>query len=260
MSSLLTTTSLLLAAQIAALPLGQGQDQQALLLEESFTRSLQQNQQPLFSTIHNVLVANKIIGDVLDDFEPSQYLDISFPDSHESVLLGNDIPVESVSSRPVFTFHPIEPTTYAYPARNRQPRNRPQPRVDLKKSTTYTLILTDPDAKSRDNPKWSEMCHWILTNLTMPLSLPLPGLFNPQILKPKAAELVEYKPPGPPPKTGPHRYIFVLLEGDARHIEAPSERQHWGYDKPRHGVRDWAKENGLKVIGANFFFAQNEKQ
>jgi phosphatidylethanolamine-binding protein len=260
MRLLLSATSLLLATQVTALPLGQDQNQQALLLEEPLTRPLRQNQQPLFSTVHDVLVANKVIGDVLDDFEPSQYLDISYPDSHESVLLGNDIPVDSVSSRPVFTFHAIEPATYAYPARNRAPRIRPQSSVDQKQSTTYTLILTDPDAKSRQNPKWSEMCHWILTNLTTPLSLPLPGLFNPQLLKPKAGELVEYKPPGPPPKTGPHRYVFVLLEGDTRHVEAPSERQHWGYDKPRHGVRDWAKENGLKVVGANFFFAQNEKQ
>lgn len=24
-----------------------------------------------------------------------------------------------------------------------------------------TLVLTDPDAPSRDDPKWSEMCHFI---------------------------------------------------------------------------------------------------
>jgi len=24
-----------------------------------------------------------------------------------------------------------------------------------------TIILTDPDAPSRKDPKWSEMCHWI---------------------------------------------------------------------------------------------------
>lgn len=25
----------------------------------------------------------------------------------------------------------------------------------------YTIVLTDPDAPSRDDPKWSEFCHWI---------------------------------------------------------------------------------------------------
>jgi phosphatidylethanolamine-binding protein (PEBP) family uncharacterized protein len=24
-----------------------------------------------------------------------------------------------------------------------------------------TIVLTDPDAPSRDDPKWSEVCHWI---------------------------------------------------------------------------------------------------
>jgi hypothetical protein len=24
-----------------------------------------------------------------------------------------------------------------------------------------TIALTDPDAPSRGNPKWSEMCHWL---------------------------------------------------------------------------------------------------
>ena len=27
----------------------------------------------------------------------------------------------------------------------------------------YIIALTDPDAPSRKDPKWSEMCHWIAT-------------------------------------------------------------------------------------------------
>jgi len=43
-------------------------------------------------------------------------------------------------------------------------------------------------------------------------------------------------------------------------IKVPRERAHWGYGKVRHGVRDWAKDSDLKVVGANFFFAQHKKQ
>lgn len=25
---------------------------------------------------------------------------------------------------------------------------------------TFTVIMTDPDAPSRTDPKWSEFCHW----------------------------------------------------------------------------------------------------
>lgn len=32
---------------------------------------------------------------------------------------------------------------------------------ELEETSGLTIVLTDPDAPSRDNPKWSEMCHWI---------------------------------------------------------------------------------------------------
>ena len=190
----------------------------------------------LSSTIRDTLIANEVIGDVLDDFEPTYYIDITYPKYHEAVLLGNDIPVKAVQKRPTFTFHSLDP------------------QLDIAKNSTFTLVLTDPDAKSRDDPKWSEMCHWIMTNLTTPIPEPPPQLFK------KAGELKGYKPPGPPPKTGAHRYVFVLLEGDSSDVKPPKERQHWGYGKVRHGVRDWAADNDLTVVGANFFFTQNKEQ
>lgn len=182
---------------------------------------------------------------MLDDFSPSYALTVSWPSSHESAQLGNDIPVSSVSSRPAFTFFSL-PSSAVFPA----------PRIS--KNTTFTLALTDPDATSRTNPKWSEFCHWIVTNVTVTSTAR-----HTASVGEKLDELVVYKPPTPPPKTGRHRYVFVLLVGDAeaaRELEAPGDRKHWGYGKVRHGVRDWAGENGLEVVGANFFFAQNEKQ
>lgn len=66
----------------------------------------------------------------------------------------------------------------------------------------------------------------------------------------KPWELIEYLAPSPPPKTGKHRYVFVLLVGtEGRNLTKPEERPHWGYGKVRHGVRDWAEENGLSVVG-----------
>lgn len=189
------------------------------------------------TSIHDALKYSSIISDVLDDFEPAYSLSATYPESHESVHLGNDIPVSSVSSRPIFELS-------AMPVQGLTPAST---------NKTFTLILTDPDAKSRDNPKWSEMCHWIMTNLTAPVTL--------DIIVSKKGELMEYLPPAPPPKTGKHRYVFVLLEGrQGQDLSPPKDRKHWGYEKPRHGVRDWAKENALKVVGANFFYAQNEKQ
>lgn len=192
--------------------------------------------------VRDILVDNEIIADVLDDFEPTYALDLAYPKYHESVALGNDIPVTSVAKRPTVSFH-------LFAASKRDDAD-----------STFTLILTDPDALSRTDPSKSEMCHWILTNLTLPaLSKDVP-VHNAWVGK-SGNELEEYQPPGPPNGTGRHRYVFVLLKGDSGTTpKAPAARPHWGYDKVRHGVRDWAQEYNLKVVGANFFFAQHKRQ
>jgi phosphatidylethanolamine-binding protein len=217
-------------------------------LSDSLPTDLQRTFIPshhISSIVRDVLLGSEIIGDVLDDFEPSYFIDIAYPKAHEAVFLGNDIPVKAVSKRPTFTFHSLAPTP-------------------TKKNSIFTLVLTDPDATSRAEPVVSEMCHWILTNLTTPLPISTtiaidPPFFN--FLKSKVeGELKSYYPPAPPPKTGKHRYVFVLLEGESKDIEAPKKRPHWGTGKVRHGVRDWAKDNDLTVVGANFFYAQNKEQ
>jgi len=93
-----------------------------------------------------------------------------------------------------------------------------------------------------------------------------------------------YKPPAPPPKTGKHRYVFLVFTPangttDALYLSKPSGRKHWGHKHAGHGVREWALQNGLVPVGelqhtlialgsfifdlttaANFIFAENEQQ
>ena len=64
--------------------------------------------------------------------------------------------------------------------------------------------------------------------------------------------------PAPPKGTGPHRYVFVLLHGDPSKLTPPPERKNWGTGKARHGVKQWAAKEGLDVVGANFFYAENK--
>lgn len=204
-------------------------------------RVISSQQQPIssphtdsWSPIQQVLRYSSVIPDVLDDFEPSVAVSIAYPQTHATVELGNVLFPDQASSRPVFEFHPIS-----------------EGRVASNK--TFTLVLTDPDAKSREKPKWSEFCHWIVTNLTA--SAGAEGISD-GVLAHADGELVKYYPPAPPAGTGQHRYVFVLLEGDGtRALTEPKERKHWGYKKARHGVRDWADENNLTVVGANFFYA-----
>lgn len=192
---------------------------------------------------------------VLDDFHPSLALSITYPRTHQLVDLGNTLPVDDVQSSPDLRVHPTSDSA-AFPS---------------SQNMTYALILTDPDATSRSDPKSSEYLHWIATMVTDLSSL--------SDIAAQANELIKYAPPAPPPKTGKHRYVFVLLAGpEGTKLTKPAERPHWGYGKVRHGVRDWAEENGLVVLGecwyvwavvsnelmripgANFFYAQNKQQ
>ena len=140
---------------------------------------------------------------------------------------------------------------------------------------TYVVTLTDPDAPSRDNPEWSEMCHWIAANVSLSTKtfsiLPAPFDGFAKITRSESTssddldEVMEWKPPGPPPKTGKHRYVFLVFaprNGTSLPLDLskPKDRQHWGYGDERKGVREWAKENELVPVGANFIYAQNKKQ
>lgn len=163
------------------------------------------------------------------------------------MALGNSLKPKAVQSEPIFNIYTSDIT----------------PTRTLKSNTTYTLVLTDPDATSRSEPIKAQMCHWIATNITLPfasidlcqeLSLfPLVAKSGDSSIQ----ELMPYLPPAPPPKTGYHRYVFVLLapadgEEESQGLKKPKDRPHWGYGKIGAGVKEWAEENDLVAVGKIF--------
>lgn len=202
----------------------------------------------------------EIIPTVLDDFIPKLNITLYWPDSKVGTALGNTLKPKDLQHAPdLYAWFPDD-----------EPSGLP--------NMSYTLALTDPDAPSRDNPEWSEFCHGIITGFRpqYPTASVIHSAPSAQTVRGKHAykagfhlaevkELVPYKPPGPPKKTGKHRYVFVLLApangtSDELNLTKPKVRKHWGFGKERHGVRDWAEENGLAVLGANFIYAQHKKQ
>lgn len=182
----------------------------------------------------------EIIPTVFDTFHPLLKLNVAWKKA--SAEVGNTIKTQKVQKTPHVHFLGQLPD---FSTSDKLPQ--------------LTLALTDPDARSRDQPDWSEMCHWIATNIS------LTTLGSIDVEEPTWEEIVEYKPPGPPPKTGKHRYVFAALAPangttERLYLTKPKERQHWGYGKERYGLRQWAEENGLSVVGANFVYAQNSKQ
>ncbi|KAH9845777.1 phosphatidylethanolamine-binding protein [Teratosphaeria destructans] len=179
----------------------------------------------------------EIIPTVLDPFDPKLTISVSWPDD-VTAELGNTLDPSETQKAPKVHFTDLSSDIIGLA------------------SVQLTIAMTDPDAPSRDDPKWSEIAHWIATNVP---------LKDAAIPSSKLRDVIEYKPPGPPPKTGKHRYVFAALvprNGTTEKLELskPSDRKHWGYEQKRRGLKNWAEENGLVVIGANFVYEQNKQQ
>ncbi|EWC45971.1 hypothetical protein DRE_04764 [Drechslerella stenobrocha 248] len=174
-----------------------------------------------------------VIPDVIDEFSPSVFLQAEFPSGSE-IQLGNTLEIKDTKDPPTVI---ITPGAAPFDS----------------ESAKYTLCLTDPDAASREDPKWAEFCHWLVTDIK-----PKSGTLD---LK-DAKELVEYMGPAPPEKTGKHRYVLLFFKNGKEQLKTPDGRKKWGYDDkdPRVGARYYAKKHGLTLLGANFFFCQNGVQ
>ncbi|KAI0018503.1 phosphatidylethanolamine-binding protein [Xylariomycetidae sp. FL0641] len=209
-----------------------------LLLAATTITALSPEQKPLvsdtdLSKVRDALKSAEIIPTVIPDFTPSLFLSASWSDD-TSASLGNEVSVDAVQDSPRLRLR--------------------RPSSSSADETSYAVALTDPDAPSRANPEWAEICHWLVTNVTSSSS------------SSSATDLMPYKPPGPPPETGAHRYVFLAFaaaNGTAvarLNLTAPADRKHWGYGEPGMGVWAWAEENGLEPVAANFVYAQNEEQ
>ncbi|TVY32286.1 Carboxypeptidase Y inhibitor [Lachnellula subtilissima] len=189
--------------------------------------------------VRHALKKASIIPDVVDDFHPKCFILPTYGHGKHSqvVFPGKKLKVSKTKERPSHTVYC----------------------PDMKSTTGLIIALTDPDAPSRGNPKWSEMCHWIapVSEAVKLLESDFASRFEFDIDAAKFEDLVKYKAPGPPTGTGYHRYVFILLEGPNTNLTLPETRQHWGTGKEGHGVRDWAKMEGLVVVGGNYF---KEKQ
>ncbi|KAI8390419.1 uncharacterized protein GWK60_B00913 [Nakaseomyces glabratus] len=195
------------------------------------------------------LKKHEVIPDVVPDFEPQGFLTIEYPHSN-SVTLGNDISVPMAGSLPEITY--TSTSGVSDPDNDR-----------------FIVVLTDPDAPSRTDHKWSEYCHYVRTDIQLVPNNKLASAagaaggvsreFVCADLNANGNTLVEYMGPAPPKGTGKHRYVFLLYRQNApsSQLTKIKDRANWGYGEPAVGADKWAKENKLELLAANFFFAEN---
>ncbi|XP_037948326.1 protein D3-like [Teleopsis dalmanni] len=161
----------------------------------------------------------EVIPDVID-VGPKNFLKISFDSG-----VGADKGVE------------LTPT---------QVKNKPKVEWTPAAGTYYTLIMTDPDAPSRAEPKSREFLHWLVVNI--------PGdNLN------KGEVLTDYIGSGPPKDTGLHRYVFLLFKQPTK-IQFRGEKHisnKSASGRPKFSTKNFISKYDLGApVAGNFYQAQ----
>ena len=79
-----------------------------------------------------------------------------------------------------------------------QVQNEPLVRWESDVLSHYTLLMTDPDVPTRENPIYGEVRHWLVGNIRGSAVEHGDVIFN-------------YLPSAPRQGTGLHRYVFLIF-------------------------------------------------
>nr|QVX19920.1 flowering locus T/terminal flower 1-1 [Equisetum giganteum] len=136
------------------------------------------------------LVVGKVIGEVVDFFEPSVKLRVEYP--------GREVSNGCEMKTPGLLEAPLVQIVLQ----------------DNNKDTLYTLIMTDPDAPSPSEPYMREWLHWIVTDIPAGADASY------------GREIIAYE--APKPTIGIHRYVFVGYQQTApMAVMPPSNRNNF---------------------------------
>jgi len=165
----------------------------------------------------NNLTKEQVIPEVID-VQPKASIKVDY-NSGVAAQQGNELKPTQVKDQPRFTY-------------------------EAKPDDHYTLVMVDPDAPSRKEPKLREILHFMVANI--------PG----QDVD-KGDVLAEYIGSGPPQGTGLHRYIFLLFKQSGRLESKMKISKTSRNGRVNFSIRKFAKEHNLgDPIAANFYQAQ----
>lgn len=118
-----------------------------------------------------------------------------------------------------------------------------QPKVTwpVEEGKLYTVLMVDPDAPSRDDPKFGQWFHWGVTNI--------PGN---DIAKGEV--IAQYVGAGPPPGTGLHRYVILVYRQAGRVDYTDDKLGMSSTGRPSKNAKDIASKYNLgsPIAGACF--------
>ncbi|KAM9937831.1 hypothetical protein OXX80_002648 [Metschnikowia pulcherrima] len=216
---------------------------------QNISRQTKMNLMTISQSLDEAYNKHKIFPEVVDQFDTQGLLTIEYQQK-DQVTLGNTLSVDGTQEPPKIQFTLNSPNQEA--------------ELSVKEDDRFLLVLTDPDAPSNSDHKWSQYCHWIVSDLKLNTNNAGGDDSLSTILDfSKANDLVSYQGPAPPEKTGKHRYVFLFYRQDPQaNLVAPPDRPTWGTSVPGSGVKEWIKKHGGKseLLAVNFFYAQNKVQ
>jgi len=124
-----------------------------------------------------------------------------------------------------------------------------KPKVHFKSDadTYYTLIMADPDAPSRENPKNGEWLHWMVNNIS-----------GDDVAH--GQDKAGYVGAGPPKGTGLHRYVFMIYKqtkGKQEHFDdIPTLSHTQSKHRAKFNTKSFVAKHHLELVAANFVQAQ----
>ncbi|KAK9364728.1 phosphatidylethanolamine-binding protein [Lipomyces kononenkoae] len=203
-------------------------------------------------SILEAMKKHKIIPDVVDDFVPSSLLSVDYSDGHNAAL-GNALHHSVASNIPKFSITHINE------------HETPPPSL-LSPSLRFTIVMTNPDAPPiSDAHISSHFAHFIISGLRVTPTQSAAEFNTPTgdgsepVAPLNGQVLLDYQLPIHDGPTRRHRCVFLLYREDGRNVpKSPNERHNWGFGSAVGGAREWAGLYGLTLIGANFFYIQNE--
>ncbi|XP_019865060.2 protein D3 isoform X2 [Aethina tumida] len=157
---------------------------------------------------------------------------------------------EAPSSKLTITFDNDVEVNFGEELTPTQVKNKPEVSWDADHSKFYLLSMTDPDAPSRDDPKFREYNHWLVGNI--------PG---DEIDSAAADVLHPFQSSGPPKGTGLHRYVFLVYEQKEKlNFKEPRGTEFSRANRKNFSIRDFAKKYKLgNPVAGNYYQSQWDK-
>lgn len=127
-----------------------------------------------------------------------------------------------------------------------QVKSPPTVKWAAKESEYYTLAMVDPDAPSRENPKFREWHHWLVGNIQG-------GDME------KSEVLSDYIGSGPPKGTGLHRYVILVYKQPEKLNFSKVKKlpNNSGDKRGKFSISAFAKQFELgSPVAGNFYQAQ----